>query len=274
MQEKIKIEKNTVAETLLLPLSGRADCSKKYPSVFKDAEAERIIDSIDYDFSSLSYTSFVVLSWAVRKHFLLKCARDYLEKHPKATIVNLGCGADTCFEELDNGKCHVLNIDLPEVIEAREKITKCHEREKNVGMSAFDFSWMEQVETEVQDGLFVMSGGVLFYFEKEKVKSLFLTLAKKFPAGGIAFDAVNSSGLKKSNKVVEKSGNKGAKVVFALDDAKKELSSWSSDFAEVNVCRRLNPQIKKEKSIPFGTRFAVNMGMKLGFMQFVEIRFK
>ena len=51
MSEKIKIEKNTVAETLVMPLYGLADCSKKYPAVFKDREAERIVDSIDYDFS-------------------------------------------------------------------------------------------------------------------------------------------------------------------------------------------------------------------------------
>ena len=274
MAEKIKIEKNTVAETLLLPLSGRADCSKKYPEVFKDAEAERIVGSIDYDFSALSYSSFVVLSWAVRKRFLCGCAKAYLAEHPNATIVNLGCGADTCFDELDNGKCHFLNLDLPEVIAAREKFTACHEREKNVGASAFDLSWLEQVETSREDGLFVMSGGVLFYFEEEKVKSLFAALAQKFPAGGICFDAVNKKGLEKSNKVVEKSGNKGAKIVFSLDDAEKELSAWSPAFKKVSVCRRLAPEIKKAKSIPFGTRFAVNMGLRLGFMQFVEIRFR
>lgn len=273
MSEKIKIEKNTVAETLVMPLYGRADCSKKYPAVFKDSEAERIIDSIDYDFSQLTYTSFVILSWAVRKHFLLGCARAYLKEHPRATIVNLGCGADTCYEELDNGLCHFINLDLPEVIAAREQFTKCHEREKNLAASAFDLSWLSQVETKAEDGLFVMSGGVLFYFEAEKIRSLFKSLAEKFPNGGICFDAVNSSGLKKSNKVVEKSGNKGARLVFSLDDAKKELSSWSPHF-DVKVVRALDKSIKKEKSIPFGTRFAVNMGMKMGFMQFVEIRFR
>ena len=79
MPDKIKIEKNSVAETLVMPLYGRAECSKKYPSVFKDNEAEKFIDSIDYDFSKLSYTSFVVLSWAIRKKFLLDCAKAYLK---------------------------------------------------------------------------------------------------------------------------------------------------------------------------------------------------
>ncbi|WP_407427458.1 class I SAM-dependent methyltransferase [Treponema sp.] len=273
MAEKIKIEKNTIAETLLLPLSGRADCSKKYPEIFKDEEAERIISTIDYDFSSLSYKSFVVLSWAVRKHFLLGCAKKYLREHPNATIVNLGCGADTCFSELDNGTCRILNLDLPEVIEARQQFTKCHEREKNVGASAFDLSWLDKVETKPEDGLFVMSGGVLFYFEEEKIRMLFTALSQKFPNGGICFDAVNSKGLKKSNAVVEKSGNKGAKIVFALNDAEKQFVSWSPHF-KVNVQRSLSQEIKKAKSIPFGTRFAVNMGMKMGFMQFVEVLFK
>ena len=175
MAEKIKIEKGTVAETLVMPLFGRAECSKKWSALFKDEEAERIIDSIDYDFSSLNYQSFIILSWACRKHLLCNCARQYLKEHPNATIVNLGCGADTSFSNIDNGTCHFINLDLPEVIEAREKFTKCREREKNVACSAFDFNWLSQIETKAEDGLFVMSGGVLFYFEEEWKNKIFLS---------------------------------------------------------------------------------------------------
>lgn len=274
MPQKIKIEKDTVAETLVLPLYGRAYCSQKYPEVFKDEEAERIVGSLDYDFSRLSFQSFTVLSWGVRKKFLCDAARAYLREHPKATVVNLGCGADTSFSFVDNGACHFINLDLPEVISAREQFTACREREKNVGCSAFDLSWLEAIETKAEDGLFVMSGGMLFYFDEATLKPLFCALAERFPNGGIAFDAVNSAGLKKSNKVVEKSGNKGARVVFALDDAQKELSAWSDHFGKITVTRSLDPAIKKAKSIPFGTRFAVNIGFKMGFMQGVEVRFR
>ena len=53
--KKIKIEKNTISETLVIPLYGRAHCSKKYPEVFSEPEAERIVNMVDYDFDVLNY---------------------------------------------------------------------------------------------------------------------------------------------------------------------------------------------------------------------------
>ena len=48
---KYHIEKNTVQETLILPLYGRKLCSERFPELFSDPDSARLIDSIDYDFS-------------------------------------------------------------------------------------------------------------------------------------------------------------------------------------------------------------------------------
>ena len=48
---KYHIEKNTVQETLVIPLFGRLICSEHFPDLFSDPEAKRICDSLDYDFS-------------------------------------------------------------------------------------------------------------------------------------------------------------------------------------------------------------------------------
>ena len=47
---KYKIEKNTVQETLILPLYARKLCSELYPNLYRDETAVRLIDEIDYDF--------------------------------------------------------------------------------------------------------------------------------------------------------------------------------------------------------------------------------
>lgn len=47
---KYKIEKNTVQETLILPLYARKVCSELYPNLYRDETAVRLIDEIDYDF--------------------------------------------------------------------------------------------------------------------------------------------------------------------------------------------------------------------------------
>ena len=49
---KYHIEKNTVQETLVIPLYGRKICSDHYPELFSDPESERICSMLDYDFSS------------------------------------------------------------------------------------------------------------------------------------------------------------------------------------------------------------------------------
>ena len=47
---KHKIEKNTVQETLVIPLYSRKLCTELYPNLFQDETAVRLIDQIDYDF--------------------------------------------------------------------------------------------------------------------------------------------------------------------------------------------------------------------------------
>lgn len=274
MPEKIKIEKNTVSETLVIPLYGRAYCSKKYPQVFSEPEAERIVDMVEYDFSMLNYKEFMMMTWAVRKKLLCDKAKEYLKKHPRATIVNLGCGADVSFASVDNGQCHFINLDLPEVIEAREKLVSCAAREKNVAMDGFDTAWFEEIETPVEDGVYVVSGGVFMYFEANVLQKLFSELAKRFPGGGICFDACNSMGLKKSNRVVKKSGNTGAPVKLAVDDAQKLFLPWSENFREVTTVTQLPKEMKTTKSLPWMSKFILNMGMKLKMIQIVEILFR
>ena len=46
---KHKIEKNTVQETLIIPLYARKVCSELYPNLYRDETAVRLIDEIDYD---------------------------------------------------------------------------------------------------------------------------------------------------------------------------------------------------------------------------------
>jgi O-methyltransferase involved in polyketide biosynthesis len=49
---KYHIEKNSVQETLIIPLYGRKVCSDHYPQLFSDPGAERICGMLDYDFES------------------------------------------------------------------------------------------------------------------------------------------------------------------------------------------------------------------------------
>ena len=54
---KHKIEKNTVQETLIIPLYARKVCSELYPNLYRDETSIRLIDRIDYDFSEAEKNS-------------------------------------------------------------------------------------------------------------------------------------------------------------------------------------------------------------------------
>ena len=54
---KYKIEKNTVQETLILPLYSRKLCTELYPNLYRDETAVRLLSEIDYDFSEAEKNS-------------------------------------------------------------------------------------------------------------------------------------------------------------------------------------------------------------------------
>ncbi len=108
---KYKIEKNTVQETLILPLYSRKLCTELYPNLYRDETAVRLLDQIGYDFSEAEENSrslmqrFGALEVAMRQNDLAFEVREYLKTHPGAAVVNLGCGLDSTGRACDNGRC-------------------------------------------------------------------------------------------------------------------------------------------------------------------------
>ena len=86
-----KIEKNTVQETLVIPLYGRKMCSELYPNLYRDETAVRLMERVDYDFSRLAAGAkstmqrFGFLEVAMRQSDLAWEVRDYLRTHPCET---------------------------------------------------------------------------------------------------------------------------------------------------------------------------------------------
>ena len=135
---KYKIEKNTVQETLVLPLYSRKLCSELYPNLYRDETAVRLIDQIDYDFSEAEKNSsslmqrFGALEVAMRQCDLAWEVQAYLKAHPCAAVVNLGCGLDNTGRACGNGRCKIYNLDFPDVIAVRNKLLPAGEREQNI----------------------------------------------------------------------------------------------------------------------------------------------
>ena len=222
----------------------------------------------------MNLKEFQVVTWAIRQKMLCSKVREYLVKHPRATIIDIGCGLSTGFSEVDNGECKWVNLDLLDVIEIREKVLPCRDRERNIASDAFDLSWIDKLDVEVSEGVYARSGGVFYYFKPEKIKKLFCALANRLTGGGIYFDCESSYGAKKSNRMVKKTGNTGAIIYFAVDDAAEMFSVWSDKFKRITVVDDLPQKYLKAKRLPFATRLTLKMGCKMEIMKFVEITFE
>ena len=152
INNKYKINHNSVEETLIIPLLARLIAEEKFPNLKGKRNTKEIINSIDYDFDSRKkkMTSVIGLYGvleAIQREYDLKCEiEEYLKIHPKASIVNLGCGLLDIFVETDNNKCTCYNIDFPSVIEIRNKLMPPKEREYNLGYDLNNYSWMKEIE--------------------------------------------------------------------------------------------------------------------------------
>ena len=232
------IENNTVQETLVIPLFGRKVCSERFPQLLQDREAERICAGLDYDFESRrkKMESAVGLFGALevaQRHYDLMCeVRQYLKSHPKAAVVNLGCGLDDTFSKVDNGCCSGFNIDMPDVISVREKLRPAGERETNIGCDLNDFSWMDRIYGS--EGAVFFAAGVFYYFRTDDVRKLLSELSRRFPAGTISFDVCNRRGAKMMTRTwLKEAGISDVDALFSVEDP-DVMKSWSPSFKSVS----------------------------------------
>ena len=236
---KYHIAKNTVQETLVIPLFGRLVCSEHYPELFSDPEAKRICDSLDYDFAEKRKKMesaaglFGALEVAQRQYDLRCEVEMYLNDHPKAAVVNLGCGLDDTFTKVNNGQCKGYNIDFPDVIKVRNDLLPAGERETNIACDLNDYTWMDRIDAS--NGAAFFAAGVFYYFKTEDVKKLIQAMAERFPGSVLVFDSCNKRGAGLMRKTwLKEAGITDVNAYFSLED-EAELSGWSDHFATVTA---------------------------------------
>ena len=275
---KYKIEKNTVQETLIIPLYSRKLCSELYPSIYRDETAVRLIDKIDYDFSDAAKSSrglmqrFGSLEVAMRQNDLAFEVRDYLKAHPKAAVVNLGCGLDGNGRACDNGSCKIYNLDYPDVIAVRNELLPAGEREENIPCDLNDTEWFTKIDAS--NGAIFFASGVFYYFLTEQVKALVQKTADAFPGGVLVFDAANRTAVKMIAKTWLKSAKiKDVGAYFAVSDAQKELSPWDNRLRVTSRGYMLGYDDLRDPSVSGFFRFLAKVGDNALKMQIVKIEF-
>ena len=275
---KVHIEKNTVQETLVIPLYGRKMCSELYPNLYRDETAVRLMERVDYDFSRLAAGAkstmqrFGFLEVAMRQSDLAWEVRDYLRTHPRAAVVNLGCGLDGTGRACDNGTCRIYNIDFPDVIAVRNELLPAGEREENIACDLTDHAWMEKIDAS--GGAVFFAAGVFYYFLTPQVKALVCAMVEAFPGGKLVFDAANRKAVKLMFKAWLKDAEiKDVGAYFAVTDARRELSAWSDRLRVSSRGYMLGYNDLRNQNVRKFFRFLSKVGDGMMNMQIVRLDF-
>jgi O-methyltransferase involved in polyketide biosynthesis len=177
-----------VSETALLTLLVRATEARRPDSLIDDPMAIKLVDEIAFDGAKFGFTRRQDM--ALRALTFDKYTRRYLLDHPSATVVALAEGLQTSFYRLDasgiGDQFRWLTVDLPPIIELRDRLLPHSDRVSMVAQSALDFSWMDTVDAA--DGVFITTEGLLMYLQPEEALGLIAECAARFPGGQLMFD--------------------------------------------------------------------------------------
>ena len=224
-----------VPETLLVPLWARATETKHDNPIIKDKNAVEIMGQIEYDFSKFKNQEPTQVSVAVRTEILDKAAKAFIEKYPTATIINIGCGLDTRFLRVDNGKIYWYDLDLPEVISIRKQFFNESERHKMIAKSVFDYSWINDIKAN--EHVLIIAEGIFMYLTEQEVKGIMDKLAAAFKGAEMLLETTPASLVKQNQKQdlikdqyqIEARlqwGIKKGKEIEKLNDGIKFIEDW------------------------------------------------
>lgn len=169
-----------IQETALITLAIRASETDRPNARIKDSMAKKIIETLGVDVSKfdpfLSHEGVIARTIMYQQEL-----QTLIGKYPDALCINLGCGFDDKFVQVDNGKIIWYDVDLPDIMAVRRKIYTDRDRCLMKDGSAFETEWTKGLPQ--RSTTIVVMEGVLEYFTKEQVTTCLRVLCNSFEHG-------------------------------------------------------------------------------------------
>ena len=221
MSTRVKVTLTPEQETLLITLYAKAQPDNP---LFFDPTARDILNQVDYDFARLRVPYKTVVLVCQRAKKVDGIVQDFLDEHSGGVVLQLGCGLDSRFLRVDNGRVHWYDLDMPPVVELRHQFFSESERYHMIATSVTDLAWVDTVAAGGRPVL-VVAEGLLMYLDEADVRRLVLRLHETFPGCRLVADvfsrltarsATNHPALKTT----------GATLGWGIDDP-REMEAWA-----------------------------------------------
>ena len=178
--EEMDLQFGDIQETALITLAIRASETARPNARIRDQKAKEIIDTLGVDVSR--FDPFMSHEGVVARTIMYRDKlKELISKYPDAVCINLGCGFDDKFSQVDNGTIRWFDVDLPDQIAVRRKVYEDQERCIMMDGDALDGTWTKNIPKSKM--YIIVMEGVLEYFSKDQVKTCLNMLCDSFPHG-------------------------------------------------------------------------------------------
>jgi methyltransferase (TIGR00027 family) len=212
----------SVEWTNLVTLYLRAHESRSPHPILGDDAAAAAVDRIDYDFKRIHRTSLPASNQylvTLRAKQLDDWCADYLQRHPDAVVLHLGCGLDGRAFRLDIPPSVLwFDIDQPSVIGLRRALYDDTEHYRMIGSSVTDPQWLDDIPTGRPT--LIVAEGLLMYLSESEVRQLLQRLTDRFGHGEMLFDTLSALA-----PLLSKVLTKGI-IKWGISDV-RELETWN-----------------------------------------------
>ncbi|MDO5718949.1 MAG: class I SAM-dependent methyltransferase [Tissierellia bacterium] len=267
------MDDNTIQDSLLFPLIGRFVCNRKWPRIFRDNHADYLIRKLEINVGAKEYGTVSNLLLGFRHMINTVAARCYIKKHPNAHIINMGCGLDTIFDNIDNGKIRYYNLDSADIIALRNKYFELSERETDLPFTIMNFKWMDEVDFKEEDGALFLAAGAFNYLKEEDIKRIVDRLSEEFPGCQLSFDVKSSAIVRNKIKKARKHELTGAKMQLKLEDP-LSIKNWNNGIKRVHVIKDFSCGLIRNDAFPLWLKCIVFVINKMRLLYQVIIDFE
>lgn len=198
--------------TLFIPLYGKALMSRE--GIFPDETAERIVASVDYDFSKVDQSRKLAIYMAMRAAHYDRMVQEYAAKHPDGVVIQLGVGLDSRVNRVQTA-LPWYDLDFPEVIALRQTYYPASERYHLIAAPALPADWLGGIPR--YEHALVIAEGLSMYLSETDMRGLMAAFRQHFGETEFVFDAYSPLAAKLS-KWKNPINAVDAKIDFAMDD--------------------------------------------------------
>jgi O-methyltransferase involved in polyketide biosynthesis len=218
-------------ETLLITLYAKAEESKLPDTLLKDHFAAEVIRHIQYPFGKLKLGSFGIIGLTFRAKLLEEWCIRFIDEHPDATALHLGCGLDSrAFRLNPPSSIKWFDVDYPEIADLRRRLYPERDGCTIIGTSVTHPGWLHDIPQD--RSALIVAEGLLPYLMPEEVSQLLTVLSNHFRNGEIIFDGYSRLGLRILSKLPSIRAT-GAKFRWSINDPKEiEAQVPSLKFTE------------------------------------------